>query len=75
MADVAQETMIKAVAANLAALEERLFEAAKLAQEASAAMNEGQLNLAIGTALPLEQILVEAKALHHAAMVLARAAR
>ena len=46
-----------AIEANLSALAEGLREAATLSASAHAAMQAGYRNLAIGTALPLEQHL------------------
>lgn len=43
-----------AMYANLSALADRLAEAAKLAADAAAAIEDGRQNLAIGTALPIE---------------------
>lgn len=75
MSNDAQKTTLRAVETNLEALEQRLVEAGKLAQEAFQAMKDGKLNLAIGTALPLEQMLTEAKALYDTAVILARSAQ
>jgi hypothetical protein len=61
-----------AIAANLAALSQRLSEAAGLAKEAQTAMQEGNQNLAIGTVLDFEKRLPEAQALFAAAMALHR---
>ncbi len=61
-----------AIAANLAALSERLSEAAALAKEAHEAMQQDNQNLAIGTVLNFEKRLPEAHALFNAAMALHR---
>jgi hypothetical protein len=61
-----------AIAANLAALSERLTEAAALAKEAQEAMEQGKQNLAIGTVLDFEKRLPETQALFAAAMALHR---
>ncbi|MDX9688982.1 MAG: hypothetical protein RBT70_00755 [Alphaproteobacteria bacterium] len=61
-----------AIAANLAALSQRLTEAAELAKEAHEAMEEGNQNLAIGTVLDFEKRLPETQALYAAAMALHR---
>ena len=61
-----------AIAANLAALSERLSEAAALAKEAQEAMEQDNQNLAIGTVLDFEKRLPEAQALFAAAMALHR---
>lgn len=61
-----------AIAANLAALTQRLNEAASLAKEASEAMEQGQQNQAIGTIMSFEQMLPEAQALFNAAIALHR---
>jgi hypothetical protein len=61
-----------AIAANLAALTQRLTEAAILAKEASAAMAKGEQNQAIGTILDFDRMLPEAQALYNAAMALHR---
>jgi hypothetical protein len=61
-----------AIYANLSALAEQLAEAAKLSLEAAAASKRGKQNQAIGTALPLEDLLSQAKALFDAAIALHR---
>lgn len=61
-----------AIAANLAALTQRLTESAGLAKEASDAMAHGKQNQAIGTILGVEKQLAEAQALFNAAMALHR---
>jgi hypothetical protein len=61
-----------AIYANLSALAEQLADAAKLSTEAAAASNLGKQNQAIGTALPLEDLLSQARALYDAAMALHR---
>ena len=61
-----------AIAANLAALSERLSEAAALAKEAHEAMEQDNQKLAIGTVLDFERRLPEAQALFAAAMALHR---
>lgn len=70
MSSKPNNVITNAIAANLAALTERLNEAARLAQEASAAMANGKQNEAIGTALGLEKILPDAEALFKAALSL-----
>ncbi len=64
-----------AIAANLAALSQRLTEAAELAKEAHKAMEEGNQNLAIGTVLDFEKRLPETQALFAAAMALHQGSR
>jgi hypothetical protein len=61
-----------AIYANLLALADRLAEAAKLAAEAAAASKCGKQNLAIGTALPIEDLLAQSKALYDAVIALHR---
>jgi hypothetical protein len=61
-----------AIYANFEALAERLAEAAKLSAEAAAAIKDGKQNQAIGTALPLENLLSQSKALYDAALALHR---
>jgi hypothetical protein len=61
-----------AMYANLSALADRLAEAAKLAAGAAAAIEDRKQNLAIGTALPIEDLLVQSKALYNAVIVLHR---
>lgn len=61
-----------AIAANLAALSERLSEAAAMAKEAQQAMEQDNQRLAIGTVLDFEKRLPEAQALFAAAMALHR---
>lgn len=65
-------TIQAAIAANLAALSERLSEAAAMAKEAQEAMEQDNQNLAIGTVLDFEKRLPEAQALFAAAMALHR---
>lgn len=67
-----QNAIQTAIAANLAALSERLSEAAMLAKEAHEAMEQDNQNLAIGTVLDFERRLPEAQALFAAAMALHR---
>ncbi len=61
-----------AIAANIAALAQRLSDAAALAEEATTAMEDGNQNQAIGTILEFEQLLPEAQALFNAAIALHR---
>lgn len=61
-----------AVAANLAALTQRLTQAAALAQEAQEAMAQGEQNQAIGTIIDFDRMLSEAQALCNAAIALHR---
>ena len=61
-----------AIYANLSALADRLAEAAKLAADAAAAIKDGYQNLAIGTALPIDDLLSQSKALYDAVIVLHR---
>lgn len=61
-----------AVAANLAALTQRLTQAAALAQEAHEVMTKGEQNQAIGTIIDFDRMLSEAQALYSAAVALHR---
>ncbi len=61
-----------AIAANLAALTQRLTQAAELAKEAHAAMERGEQNMAIGTIVDFDRMLPEAQALYNAAIALHR---
>ena len=61
-----------AIYANLLALADRLAEAANLSADAAAAFKQGKKNLAIGTALPIEDLLSQAKGLYDAALALHR---
>jgi hypothetical protein len=61
-----------AIYANLSALAEQLAQAAKLSTEAAAASRLGKQNQAIGNALPLEDLLSQARALYDAAIALHR---
>ena len=61
-----------AIAANLAALTERLTQAAALAQEAHEAMAMGEQNQAIGTIIDFDRLLPETQALYNAAIALHR---
>lgn len=71
-----QATVIDAaIAANLAALAQRLEEATAIAREASSAMANRNRNLAIGTLLIIEEILPESQALFSAAVALPRGQR
>jgi hypothetical protein len=61
-----------AIYANLSALAEQLAQTAKLSIEAAAASRLGKQNQAIGTALPLEDLLSQSRALYDAAIALHR---
>lgn len=61
-----------AIAANLAALTQRLSQAAELAGQAHEAMQAGEQNQAIGTILDFDRLLPEAQALYNAAIALYR---
>lgn len=61
-----------AIAANLAALTERLTQAAALAQEAHEAMAQGEQNQAIGTIIDFDRLLPETQELYNAAIALHR---
>lgn len=61
-----------AIAANLAALTQRLSQAAELAGQAHDAMQAGEQNQAIGTILDFDRLLPEAQALYNAAIALHR---
>ena len=61
-----------AITANLAALSQRLTEAAELAKQAHEAMASGEQNQAIGTILDFDRMLPEAQALYAAAIALHR---
>jgi hypothetical protein len=61
-----------AIYANLSALAEQLAKASKLSAEAAAASKSGKQDQAIGTALPLEDLLSQSKALYDAAIALHR---
>lgn len=61
-----------AIAANLAALTQRLSQAAELAGQAHEAMQAGEQNQAIGTILDFDLLLPEAQALYNAAIALHR---
>lgn len=72
MTDKPKTVIQNAIAANLAALSQRLTEAAHLAEEAHAAMAQGEQNQAIGTILDFDRTLPEAQALYSAAIALHR---
>lgn len=72
MTDKPKTVIQNAIAANLAALSQRLTEAAHLAEEAHAAMAQGEQNQAIGTILDFDRTLPEAQALYAAAIALHR---
>jgi hypothetical protein len=61
-----------AMHANLLALADRLAEAVNLAAEAAAASKNGKQNLAIGTALAIDDLLAQSKCLYDAAIALHR---
>jgi hypothetical protein len=61
-----------AIYANLLALADRLAEAANLAAEAAAASKTGKQNLAVGTALAIDDLLAQSKCLYDAAIALHR---
>ena len=72
MTDKSKNTIQNAIAANLAALSQRLTEAAALAEQAHAAMAQGEQNQAIGTIIDFDRLLPETQALYAAAMALHR---
>ncbi|MCB1784451.1 MAG: hypothetical protein KDI13_10720 [Alphaproteobacteria bacterium] len=72
MTDKIKTVIQNAIAANLAALSQRLTEAASLAEQAHAAMTQGEQNQAIGTILDFDRLLQEAQALYAAAIALHR---
>jgi hypothetical protein len=61
-----------AIYANLSALADRLAEAARLSADAAAAIEDGKQNLAVGTALPIDDLLSQSKALYDAVIALHR---
>lgn len=61
------------IKANLEALEKLLYEANVRASEAVAAINQGEINQAIGASLGIEDMLKQATALHGAALAIQRA--
>lgn len=75
MSDNSATVIDAAIAANLAALAQRLEEATAYAREASSAMANRQRNLAIGTVRIIEEMLPEAQALFSAALALHRGRR
>jgi hypothetical protein len=72
MTDKPKTIIQNAIAANLAALSQRLTEAASLAEQAHAAMAQGEQNQAIGTVIDFDRLLPEAQALYNAAIALHR---
>jgi hypothetical protein len=72
MTDKTKTVIQSAIAANLAALSQRLTEAASLAEQAHGAMTHGEQNKAIGTILNFDRLLPEAQALYAAAIALHR---
>lgn len=72
MTDKPKTIIQNAIAANLAALSQRLTEAASLAEQAHAAMVQGEQNQAIGTVIDFDRLLPEAQALYNAAIALHR---
>ena len=60
------------IADHLKAAADLLAQADQLAAEAAAAADAGHLNLALGTAVPIELLLRDALALYAAAVVLNR---
>lgn len=60
----------KAIVANIEAMSQMLNQAASLAEEAKTAMAASEQNQAIGTILPLEELLANAAALYKAALAL-----
>ena len=72
MTDKIKTVIQNAIAANLAALSQRLTEAASLAEQAHTAMTQGEQNQAIGTILDFDRLLPEAQALYAAAIALHR---
>lgn len=72
MTDKTKLVIQNAIAANLAALSQRLTEAAELAKQAHEAMTHGEQNQAIGTIIDFDRTLPEAQALYAAAIALHR---
>lgn len=72
MTDKTKTVIQNAIAANLAALSQRLTEAAHLVEQAHAVMTQGEQNQAIGTIIDFDRILPEAQALYAAAIALHR---
>ena len=70
--DTAVDVNDKAIAANLEALHLILEDAANRSAEAHELMQRGERNGAIGTALGLDIVLEDAKALYGAALALHR---
>ena len=69
----AANTIIEtAIYANLSALAEGLAEAAKLSADAAAAIKDGKQNQAVGTALPIDDLLSQSKSLYDAVIALHR---
>lgn len=62
------------IAANLKALDSLLLEAAQRSSVARQHIERGERNAAIGSILPLEQMLADAAALYRAAVTLQRIA-
>lgn len=69
------KTRTKALAANFAALEQLLKEAAWRGSEGRHRFHEGKRNAAIGGILGLDETLADAGALYRAIMLLHRRAR
>jgi hypothetical protein len=65
-------TMNAAILGNLEMLSHRLAAASALAEEAAGAMRNEYRNLAIGTILPLEEMLPEIEALYRVIIMLHR---
>ena len=72
MTTESQSIIQNAITANLAALTQRLTQAAELAKEAHEAMAKGEQNLAIGTITDFDRLLPETQALYSAAIALHR---
>jgi hypothetical protein len=73
MTNTDKTSVIKTViTANLEGLAHRLSEMAKLAQEATEAMQQGEQNLAIGTVLGFESQIPEVEALFKTAILMHR---
>ncbi len=72
MTEKLESVRVKAIAANLAALDRLLLDASSRSAEARELIERGECDGAIGTVLDMDRVLDDAKALYGAAIVLHR---
>ena len=69
---ISSDVYVQAIAVNLSALRDRLREGLMRADAASEASADNQAEIAMGALFGMDTLLIEARALHHAALILHR---